>query len=153
MAVSSMIVVLGIGLGWVLYGRKPIEDSDAPDALEQIQPHIFSILEHAFYIDRIYGATIVRANAGFAVLSDFLDRWVWNGAVQTFSFLVRTLAQLDNFFDTYLVNGSFDAGCQTVSLSGRTLSFLQNGRVQNYLKMIGLALIVLLIFMLWGAKA
>ena len=153
MLVSSLLVFLGLGLGWLLYGRKPIEDCEAPDALEQVQPHIFSVLEHAFYVDQLYDATIVRLNTWAALLCDWLDRWIWNGAVQTFSHLVLALAWLDNFFDINVVNAGFDAGCQTVSRGSRTLSLLQAGRIQGYLRMIGLALIVLVIFLLWGARA
>jgi hypothetical protein len=33
------------------------------------------------------------------------------------------------------------------------LALLQGGRVQGYLKVIGVALVALVIFLLWGAKA
>jgi len=153
MVASSLLVFLGLGLGWLLYHRKRIEDADARDALEKIQPDAFSVLGHAFYIDKLYDATIVRFNAALAYICDWLDRWVWSGAVQAFSYLVLALAWLDNFFDSKVVNAGFDAGCHTVSRGGRLLSFLQGGRVQSYLKMIGLALIVLVMLMLWGARA
>jgi NADH-quinone oxidoreductase subunit L len=152
MIASSCIVFVGLGLGWLLYGRKPITNAKAPDALEQIQPHTFTILEHAFYINELYAATILRLNAFAARASDWLDRWVWNGAVQTVSYLTLGLAWFDNFFDTAIVNGGFDTGCETVSYSARILSLLQAGRIQGYLRTIGLALIVLAIFMLWGAR-
>ena len=153
MIASSCLVFVGLGLGWWLYGRKPIESAEAPDALEQIQPHSFRVLEHAFFIDRLYGATILRLNALLARLCAWLDRWVWNGVVQTFSYLVLGLAGLDNFFDTHVVNAGFDEGCETVSRGGKVLSLLQGGRVQGYLQMIALGLIVLAILMLWRAKA
>jgi NADH-quinone oxidoreductase subunit L len=153
MIVSTCLVFLGLGLGWMLYGRKSIEDAKAPDALQEIQPRIFSVLGHAFYIDNLYEATFLRANAWWAVACDWLDRWVWNGAVQVVSYFVLSLAWVDNFFDTYVVNGGFDAGCETVSRGSWVLSLLQGGRVQNYLRMIGVALIVFVILMLWGARA
>jgi len=153
MGASSLLVFLGLGLGWWLYGRKPIAHAEEPDALEQIQPHIFSILNHAFYVDELYGATILRVNAWWSRVCDWLDRWVWNGVVQTVSHLVLGLAWLDNFFDTHVVNAGFDEGCQTVSRGGQIFSLLQGGRIQSYLRMIGLALIVLVVLLLWGAKA
>jgi NADH-quinone oxidoreductase subunit L len=153
MIASSCLVFLGLGLGWWLYGRKPIAGAEAPDALGQIQPQTFWVLEHAFFVDRLYGATIVRLNAFWARLCAWLDRWVWNGVVQTFSYLVLALAWLDNFFDTRVVNAGFDEGCETVARSSKVLSLLQGGRIQGYLQMIGLGLIVLAILMLWRAKA
>jgi NADH-quinone oxidoreductase subunit L len=50
------------------------------------------------------------------------------------------------------VNPSFDGGCASVSRGGRILSLFQGGRIQSYLRMIGLALVALVIFLLWGAK-
>ncbi|MHB8303601.1 MAG: NADH-quinone oxidoreductase subunit L [Acidobacteriaceae bacterium] len=152
MVSSSLLVFLGLGLGWWFYGRTPIEKADAPDALGQLQPRIFAVLGHSFYVDELYSATILRLNAWWSRACDWLDRWVWNGAVQTVSHLVLGCAWLDNFFDTHVVNAGFDEGCQSVSRGGQVLSLLQGGRVQNYLRMIGLALIALVVFLLWGAR-
>jgi NADH-quinone oxidoreductase subunit L len=153
MIASSLLVFVGLGLGWWLYGRKPITSADEPDALEQIQPHTFWVLEHAFGIDRLYAATLLRLNAFWARLCDWLDRYVWNGFVQVFSYAVLGLAWADNFLDIRVVNAGFDEGCETVSRGGRLLALLQGGRVQGYLQAIGVGLIVLAIFMLWRAKA
>ena len=153
MIASSIIALAGLGLGWLLYGRKPIEDAEAPDALQRIQPRIFSVLGHAFYINELYAATFLPLNAACAAICDWFDRWVWNGAVQTVSYFVLGLAWFDNFIDAYIVNAGFDAGCHTVSRGARVLSLLQGGRIQSYLRMIGLALIVLAILMFWRIKA
>ncbi len=48
---------------------------------------------------------------------------------------------------------AFDEGCDTVSRSGQLLALLQAGRIQSYLRIIGCALVALVIFLLWGAKA
>ena len=153
MIISTFLVFLGLGAGWVVYGRKLIESAAAADPLETAQPQLSSLLGHAFFIDALYGATILRLNAWSAILCDVADRFVWNGFVQAFSYFIIGLAWLDNFFDKYVVNAGFDAGCDTVSFGGRSLSLLQRGRVQGYLRTIGLALIVIVIIMLWGAKA
>jgi len=149
---SSLLVFCGLGLGWAFYGHKPIESSQASDPLNTIQPSIFSFLGHAFYVDTLYSATIIRWNTGCSRVCDWLDRWVWNGVVQTVSYFVVGIAHLDDFFDTSIVNSGFDEGCQGVSRSGQILSLLQDGQVQSYMRIIGCALIVLVIFLLWGAK-
>jgi NADH-quinone oxidoreductase subunit L len=153
MVASSLIVIAGLALGWTLYGRKPIEGADSLDALEALQPRVFSTLGHAFYVDQLYGATLVRLNAWLATACDWMDRWVWNGAVQVVSGSVAGLAWLDNFVDKHVVNAGFDAGCETVSRGGGVLALLQGGRVQVYLRAIGVAFAVILIALLWGAKA
>src|ERR1039458_4942781 len=51
---SSLLVFLGLGLGWWFYGRKSIAAADSPDPLGKLQPQIFSVLSHAFYVDLNY---------------------------------------------------------------------------------------------------
>jgi NADH-quinone oxidoreductase subunit L len=150
---SSLLVFLGLGLGWYFYGRKPIQSAEAPDALGKLQPGIFSILGHAYYFDSFYAATIIRLNTFWSQLCDWFDRFIWNGAVQAVSYIVIAFAWIDNFFDAGVINSGFDSGCQSVSRGGQILSLLQAGRVQTYLRIIGCALIALVIFLLWGAKA
>jgi NADH-quinone oxidoreductase subunit L len=55
-------------------------------------------------------------------------------------------------FDEFVINLGFDRSCGGVSLGGRVMSRLQDGRVQNYLRIIGLALAVLVLFLLWGCQ-
>jgi NADH-quinone oxidoreductase subunit L len=150
---SSLIVLLGLGLGWYFYGRKPIKTAEAPDALGELQPQVFSFLGHAFYVDALYAATLIRLNTWWSTVCDWFDHWVWNGAVQTVSYFVVGTAWVDNFFDSGVINTGFDSGCQNVSRGGQLLSLLQGGRVQSYLRVIGVALTALIIFLLWGAKA
>jgi NADH-quinone oxidoreductase subunit L len=152
MMTSSVIVFLGLGLGWWMYGRRPVPNATAPDALQQLQPQAFAVLGGKFFVDELYGATVLRWNAGQARLCDWLDRWVWNGAVQAVSYLVLGLAWFDHFFDTYVVNLGFDEGCQSATLGGRAFARLQNGHAQNYLRMVGLALVVLVLFLVWSGK-
>jgi NADH-quinone oxidoreductase subunit L len=149
---SSVIVLLGLGIGWWFYGRQPIESAEAPDNFGKLSPPIFTLLGHAFYMDALYGSTIIKLNTQMSKLSDWLDRWVWNGVVKTVTQLVFGLAHLDNFLDTHVVNSGFDEGCQSVSLSGQILSLLQAGRIQGYLKIVAGVLIVFTIILLWKAK-
>ena len=149
---SALLVFLGLALGWALYGRRPIESAASSDPLAELQPQAFSLLGRAFFVDAFYGATLVRLNTVCSRISDWLDRWVWNGAVQAVSYFVLALAWLDNFFDAAVVNSGFDEGCESVSRGGQALSLLQGGQVQGYMRFIGGALIVLVLFLLWGAK-
>ena len=121
MLTSSVIVLLGLGLGWYFYGRKPIVSAEAPDAVGKLSPATFTVLGRAFYFDAFYGATFLWFNTLLSTISDWLDRWIWNGAVKTITSLVFGFAHLDNFLDTHVVNSGFDEGCESVSFSGQLL--------------------------------
>jgi NADH-quinone oxidoreductase subunit L len=153
---STVIAALGIGLGWWLYGRKPVESADEPDALERMLPglsDIYALLKHKFYVDEFYEWTIVRFNAWFARLCDGLDYWLWNGLVLLVSYSIVGLSWVSRAIDENVVNRGFDEGCREVRQGGRLLSLLQNGRVQNYLRVIGIALVVLLFLLMWGRRS
>jgi NADH-quinone oxidoreductase subunit L len=153
MVLSALIFFAGLGLGWWFYGRKPIASAESPDELERLQPRIFNLLRHKFYVDEFYQATFVRANEWLARVSDWFDRWIWNGAVWSVSHLVLGLSLLARSADTYLVNPGFDRGCDSVTVGGKILARLQNGRTQNYLRLVGVAFAVLVLFLIWsGAR-
>jgi NADH-quinone oxidoreductase subunit L len=153
MLASTAVVFFGIFLGWLLYIRNPIDTAaDAPDILERAGPRLFTFLGHGWYIDALYAATLLRLNGALANLSDWFDRYIWNGAVQTISYCVIALAWIDNFLDAGVINTGFDSGCESISRGGEVLSFLQNGRIQTYLRILGFSLVALVILLLWGAK-
>jgi NADH-quinone oxidoreductase subunit L len=149
---SSLIVFAGLGLGWWLYGRRPIEESSQPDALGSRMPGIFALLRRGYFVDGFYEATVVRGTHIAAHLAAWMDRWLWNGAVQAASYLVLGFAWLSRGFDAAVVNGGFDEGCREVRRSGRLLSHLQSGRAQRYLRVIGVALMVLVLLLIWSGR-
>jgi len=150
MGISTVIVFLGMGIGWWLYGRKPLEKSEQPDPLQVMRGDIFSVLQNKYYIDEVYEKTVIAFNAWFARACDWLDFWVWNGLVQLVSYVIIGLSWVNNFFDVFVVNGGFDGSCKGVNAGGALLSRLQNGRVQNYLRIIGIALAALALLLIWG---
>jgi NADH-quinone oxidoreductase subunit L len=147
---SSLIVFFGLGLGWWFYGRKPIPSTKSPDALERLQPQLFNLLRHKFYVDEFYQATIIRWNMWLSRVSDWFDRWIWNGAVWSVSHLVLGFSLLARSADTFVVNPGFDEGCRTVTAGGKLLARLQNGRTQAYLRFVAVAFAVLTAFLIWS---
>ena len=152
MAVSSLLVFAGLGLGAWLYGRGLSPDADAPDALERQWPRAFAALGQGLYVDALYAATVVRLFAAAAWLSDWLDRRIWSGAVRAVAGGTHLLARVETWTDARVVNAGFDGGCQSVARGGWLLALLQNGRVQRYLRVLALALVVLAAALLWSVR-
>jgi NADH-quinone oxidoreductase subunit L len=148
---SSIIVFTGLGLGWWFYGREPITSAEAPDALERLKPQIFHLLRNKFYVDEFYQTTFIRCNTWLSRASDWFDRWIWNGAVWAVSYVVLGLSWLARSSDAYIVNPGFDEGCHTVTAGGKLLARLQNGRTQNYLRLVSIAFAVLVLFLIWSS--
>jgi NADH-quinone oxidoreductase subunit L len=150
MIVSTLVVAVGIGLGWLLYGRKPITNPEAPDALEKIlQPEVYALLQRKYFFDEVYERSVIRLHAKWATLCDGLEFWAWNGIVQAAVAVITALSWVSKAFDEYVVNLGFDAACQRVRRGGKVMSRLQNGRVQSYLRAIGIALVALVLWLMW----
>ena len=66
--------------------------------------------------------------------------------MKSVSLAVLGLAWFNRTVDAKVVNAGFDAGCEGASWGARILSHLQTGRVQTYLRVIGIALVVLCSF-------
>jgi len=153
MVASAAIVFTGLGLGWFLYGKRQRKTAAEKDVLEAAQPAIFKLLENKYFIDEIYEATVIRFNAFAAWLCDFADQWIFGGAVLLVKYITIGLAWLYRLTDEYFVNLGFDTGCEALREGGGGLSKLHTGRVQTYLRVIGVALVALIIFLIWGRKA
>jgi NADH-quinone oxidoreductase subunit L len=152
MLASSLLVFAGLGLGWWMYGRRPIKHAAEPDALEQWQPAIFHALRRGLYVDQLYAVTIQRLAWLAASGANWLERWLWAGMPFALSALIKGLGWIDFSLDRWVVNKGFDEGCNSVAGSGRLLSRLQDGSIQNYLRLVGAALAVLAVLLLLGRR-
>jgi NADH-quinone oxidoreductase subunit L len=67
--------------------------------------------------------------------------------------VVVGLSWVNRIFDELVINLGFEAGCGGVGLGGRLLSRLQNGRIQSYLRVIGIGLAVIVLCLIWGCRS
>src|SRR6185312_8458103 len=70
MLLSTVLFLIGLGIGWLLYGNKPAESRAASDPVEQFTPRIFNLLRNGWFVDAFYTATFVRFTKWFSVLCD-----------------------------------------------------------------------------------
>ncbi len=147
---STALLLIGLGIGWLLYRNKPAGGHATSDALEQFTPRIFNLLRNGWFVDAFYGATFGRLTTWFSKVCAWLDQRIFKGAVQLISSLALGASRLSRSTDVFVVNRSFDQSCQGVALSGRLLARLQGGRAQNYLRFIGIAFAGFVLFLIWG---
>jgi NADH-quinone oxidoreductase subunit L len=150
--VSILVVGAGIGFGWWFYGLEPRARSTDRDELEMIIPTPFRWAENRFYVDEYYRDTVIRWHWRFGLFCDWLDRQVIAAGVRMVGLLALALAWLSRFSDEWLVNKGFDKGCDECRRGGGFFSGLQNGRVQEYLRVIGVAVVVFLLLVVIGNR-
>ena len=151
MLTSSLMVFIGLGVGWWLYGNKSPHPEE-PDVLEKALPPIWAGLSNRLYVDDFYGVSFIAFYYWWARVADFLDRRVWGGIVAGIARLFQLLARFDRFFDDAWINGGFDKGCEELSNGGGMLTTMQNGRVQTYLRILAAGMVVLVAILLWSVR-
>jgi NADH-quinone oxidoreductase subunit L len=152
MSASTIVVFLGLGLGWRLYGGQAPKPED-PDVLERALPAPWGWLRHKLYVDELYAVTVIAFYGWWARVTEWLDRWVWGGAVAVVAGAFRLWALLNRFLDNNVVDGSFDKGCEELASGGGLLARVQNGRVQTYLRILALGVVALVVMLIWSSRA
>src|SRR5207302_9468411 len=77
--VSLALVLAGIALGFLLYGK-----AGTTDPLAQTQPALFRFLVNKMWLDELYARTVIAWSVMLARLSDWMDRHIWDGLVRGF---------------------------------------------------------------------
>jgi NADH-quinone oxidoreductase subunit L len=55
-------------------------------------------------------------------------------------------------FDNNWVNGGFDKGCEELANGGGLMARVQTGRVQLYLRLLALAVVLLAAILIWSSR-
>ena len=142
--VSLVLVAFGMGLGYYFY-----RDSEGGDPLAQAQPGLFRFLENKMWVDEVYSNTIINWSAALSRISDWLDRYLWDGIVRLVGVLGQMLGILSTTFDERGINASADEGAASTRYFGRFISRFHSGQVQTYMGAVALGMLALLIFYAW----
>lgn len=153
MVTSIVLVAVGLGAGWAIYGRRPRADATARDPLAVRSPGAFAALGNRLGFDELYAATAFRANDALAAISDWADRYVWDGAVRFLAGLGVFTGHANRENDERTLNGGFDATSEKLRGIGQLYSRLQTGDAHGYLRTLAFGfVVVLLVVLLGGAR-
>jgi NADH-quinone oxidoreductase subunit L len=150
MALSIVLVALGVGAGFALYGRKTRTSATARDPLEQALPRVFAALAARLGFDELYAATVGRLNDALATFADLLDRFIFDGLIRLLTRLGQFIGLVNRETDEDLLNGGFDATSKSLRTTATAYSRAQSGDAHSYLRVLALAFVVLLIVVLVG---
>jgi NADH-quinone oxidoreductase subunit L len=121
MTVSSALALLGIGLAFVLYLRRPATD----DPVASAAPGLHKLLLNKYYVDELYDAAVIQP---IKVAS---REGLWRG------------------MDVTIVDGAVNGAGQAVSGLSVVLRLLQTGSVKAYAASTFLGVVVILAYYLW----
>ena len=141
---SFLLVAAGIGLGWLMY-----RNAGETDPLARAQPGLFRFLGHKMWIDEFYEHTVIAFSRLVARLSDFLDRYLWDGLVNLFSGIGQAVAVLSKGFDDHAINARVDDITTGARRFGRLIAARHSGQIRAYLGAIAIGMLLLLVLYAW----
>jgi NADH-quinone oxidoreductase subunit L len=134
MAVSVAIALLGIFLAWRLYAKR----APVPDVLEHRLGFLHRVLANKYWVDELYGATVIRGTILLSTALWWIDRWVVDGLVNGVRHLtVFLFGHGSNMFDKYVVDGAVNGVAWGAKSGSGVLRRMQSGLVQNYALIMG----------------
>jgi NADH-quinone oxidoreductase subunit L len=152
--ISLVLVSGGIVLGIWFYRKAGAQDRDRPaevDPLEYAQPALFRFLANKMWIDELYARTIIAFAWASARLSDWMDRYFWDGLVRGFG----SIGQLFGIFTADVDERGINAGVDETTVGarglGRLLSSAHSGQIQIYLGVVAVGMLALLLLYAWLA--
>ncbi|GKU27571.1 NADH-quinone oxidoreductase subunit L [Clostridium folliculivorans] len=102
MAESVAVALLGIFLGWLIYGKKVVSS----EALSVKFKFIYKLLFNQYYLNEIYS-------------------WVYNT-------IILSISRFFNWWDRNIVDGIFDKTTASIKGMGSKLRIIQSGSLQSY---------------------
>jgi NADH-quinone oxidoreductase subunit L len=141
---SLILVAIGIGSGVLIYRRAQLTDP-----LERALPSLFRFLQNRMWLDELYDWTILAGGRFAAALSDFLDRYFWDGLVRLCAGIGSFFGGLTTRFDEDAINAGVNDATDATRGFGRLISRRHSGQVQSYLGAIGVGMLALLILYAW----
>lgn len=152
--ISLLLVGGGIALGIWLYRKAGAQYRGRPaevDPLEYAQPAVFRFLANKMWIDELYARTIIAFAWASARLSDWMDRYFWDGLVRGFGAIGQLLGIFTARVDERGINAGVDETTVGARGLGRLLSGAHSGQIQVYLGVIAVGMLALLLLYAWLA--
>ncbi len=147
--ITSAVSFLGIALGWLLY-RNAYQSARDPDPLVRALGPLYRALEHKFYLDELYGATIIRLNARLGGAARWLDDRVVDRIVNLAGPVTLFLGYVNFIIDDTMLNDGADMLAKGTNAAGDGARRSQTGHVQDYLALIFVGVVVMAIISVYA---
>ena len=141
MAASVGIALAGILLAWIFYVRIPT----LPARFTRTFRSLYELIANKFYVDELYGATVVTGTYSLCRASAWFDTWVVDGLVNGTRHFTVGVSHLSSGFDKYVIDLLVNSLAWLTRGLHRLARRIQTGLVQSYA-----ALMVFGVFLLVG---
>ncbi|MEO8035414.1 MAG: hypothetical protein ABI837_13340 [Acidobacteriota bacterium] len=134
--VSVLIALGGILLAYRFYFRDATWS--VPKRLATTFRPLYNVLLNKYYVDELYGATVIRGTLAFSRFLSWFDANIVDGIVNGVrNVTVVVLGHGSSLFDKYVVDGAVNGVASGAAGASRGLRRMQSGFVQNYALIMG----------------
>jgi NADH-quinone oxidoreductase subunit L len=141
MVVSVLVAVVGIGLAWFFYLRRP----RIPGTLAARSGGLYRLLYNKYYVDQIYDAMFVNRTKDLGTTLGAFDRGVIDGLfVNGAGWVTRAFSSISMVWDKWIIDGLVNLAARIVWIFSYPVRMIQSGRVSNYALLIVLGVLVFL---------
>ncbi|MFQ6112497.1 MAG: NADH-quinone oxidoreductase subunit L, partial [bacterium] len=145
MVLSIVVAGLGILVATATYFWNKI----SAEAWGRRLRGVYTILWNKYYFDELYGATVIKATLLTSRGSGTFDLKVIDGIVNGVARVTARLSFAEGRFDLRIIDGIVNWIARVIQFFGAQLREIQTGKVQSYILMALLAVVVLFIIQLF----
>jgi NADH-quinone oxidoreductase subunit L len=141
---SFTVALGGLWLGWLMYGRKPLKKGEADPLRSILGDNIYDALLNRYYMDDLYELIFVRPSKWVAhQVNVFLDKGVLDGTLHAIAAFFTWLGDFIKVMNAWLIDGVGDGIPKGIYTVGGWLRNTQTGRIQQYLLIVLVAVLVI----------
>ena len=133
--IASVIVALGgLGLGWLMYWRKPLEEGEADPMVAILTPPLHGFLKNKWYIDEAYQVMFVKPTVWISevLVYEWIDRGLIDGILHGVARVTYGLANWMKNTESAVFGDGVDWITFKIRDLAKELRSLQSGKIQEY---------------------
>ena len=131
---TSVVVALGgLLLGWLVYGRRPLEEEQRDPLVQPMGP-LHTFLANKWYWDELYYAMFVKPADWFSetVVYQWIDKGLIDGTLHLVGRSVFHFGQYMKRFEEGVISGGVDRVKDEFLTMSREFRTIQTGKLQEY---------------------
>lgn len=141
---SFGVALGGLYLGWLMYGRKPLQAGEEDPMIEVLGRPVYTTLQKRYYLDDLYTLVFVKPSQWVSnQVNVFLDKGVIDGTLHGIARFFTWLGDFIKVMNAWLIDGVGDGIPQGIYNFGGWLRGSQTGRIQQYLLIVLVAVLVI----------
>jgi len=141
---SIIVGLLGLGIGYLMYGRKPLEAGQPDPLIKILGEPIYTTLQKRYYMDDLYNLILVRPSQAIArFVIAVLDKGIIDSILHGIAYVFTVTGDFIKVMNAWLIDGVGDGIPKGIFAFGGFMRRTQNGRIQAYLLIVLAAVLII----------